>query len=97
MVVAVRQLQLKLPDGRDVEVLTAGPADGLPLVFHYGTPCATVLFRPLVAEAPRRRLRTVVYSRPGYATSTAKSGRVVADAVADVQAILGELPRPNWA
>ncbi len=91
MVVRARPLQLKLPDGRDLEVLTDGPTGGLPLIFRYGTPCAAVLFRPLVAEATRRKLRTVVYSRPGYATSTAKSGRSVADAVADVQAILGEL------
>ncbi len=91
MVVAARQLQLKLPDGRDLEVLTDGPTDGLPLIFHYGTPCAAVLHRPLVAAATQRRLRTVVYSRPGYATSTAKFGRSVADAIADVQAILGEL------
>src|ERR1700688_4539051 len=91
MVVAARQLQLRLPDGRDLEVLTEGPTDGLPLIFHYGTPCAAVLYRPLVAEATQRKLRTIVYSRPGYATSTAKSGRSVADAVGDVQAILDEL------
>ena len=91
MVVAARQLQLRLPDGRDLEVLTEGPTDGLPLIFHYGTPCAAVLYRPLVAEATQRKLRTIVYSRPGYATSTAKPGRSVADATADVQAILGEL------
>lgn len=90
MVVAARQLLLKLPDGRELEVLTDGPTGGLPLIFHYGTPCAAVLFRPLVAEATRRGLRTIVYSRPGYATSTPTSGRSVADAIADVQAILGE-------
>jgi len=91
MPVAARQLQLKLPDGRELEVLTDGPTDGLPLIFHYGTPCAAVLFRPLVVEATKRRLRTIVYSRPGYARSTPKPGRSVADAVVDVQAILGEL------
>src|SRR5260370_17687786 len=91
MVVAARQLQLRLPDGRDLEVLTDGPTGGLPLIFHYGTPCAAVLFRPLVAEATQRKLRTIVYSRPGYATSTAKPGRSLADAIADVQATLGDL------
>jgi pimeloyl-ACP methyl ester carboxylesterase len=91
MVIAARQLQLKLPDGRALEILIDGPAEGLPLIFHFGTPCAAVFFRPLVAEATRRKLRTVIYSRPGYATSSAKPGRSVADAVGDVQAILGEL------
>jgi hypothetical protein len=56
------------------------------LIFHLGTPSAAVLFGPLVEEATRRKLRTVVYSRPGYASSTAKPGRSVADAVADVRA-----------
>src|ERR1700726_3078105 len=91
MVVAARQLQLRLPGGPGLGGLTAGPTDGLPLIFHYGAPCAAVLYRPLVAEATQRKLRTIVYSRPGYATSTAKSGRSVADAVGDVQAVLDEL------
>jgi pimeloyl-ACP methyl ester carboxylesterase len=91
MVGAARHLQLKLPDGRHLEVLTDGPLDGLPLIFHLGTPCAALLFQPWVAGATQRKLRTVVYSRPGYATSTVKAGRSVADAVADVQAILSEL------
>ncbi len=75
MVIAARQLQVKLLDGRALEVLTEGPAKRLPLIFHLGIPCAAVLFRPLVAEARRHKLRTVVYSRPGYATSTAKWSR----------------------
>lgn len=91
MVLATQRKQLKLPDGRDLEVLVDGPRDGLPLIFHLGTPCAAVLYRPLVAEARRRGLRTIVYSRPGYANSTAKPGRTVADAVADVQAIVDHL------
>lgn len=88
---AARQMQLQLQDGRALEVLTEGPARGRPLIFHLGTPSAAVLFRPLVMEASRHKLRTVVYSRPGYASSTAKRGRSVADAVADVQSILNEL------
>ena len=91
MVLAARQEQLRLADGRNLEVLVEGPPDGLPLIFHLGTPCAAVLYRPLVAQASQRRLRTVVYSRPGYASSTPKLGRAVADAVADVRAILDRL------
>ena len=30
-----------LPDGRRLEVLVEGPADGLPLLVHTGTPSGT--------------------------------------------------------
>src|SRR5437763_6896651 len=91
MVGSDRELRLNLPDGRQLEVLADGPADGLPLLFHYGTPCGAVRYGPLVEAAATRDLRTIVYSRPGYGTSTAKHGRSIADDVKDVEAILGEL------
>ena len=91
MVGSDRELRLNLPDGRQLEVLADGPADGLPLLFHSGTPCGAVRYGPLVEAAARRELRTIVYSRPGYGTSAAKHGRSIADAVKDVEAILGEL------
>src|SRR2546430_11201389 len=80
MVGSDRELPLNLPDGRQLEVLADGPADGLPLLFHYGTPCGAVRYGPLVEAAARRELRTIVYSRPGYGTSTAKHGRSIAEA-----------------
>lgn len=96
MAIATQQLGLILPGGRDLEVVVDGPTDGLPLLFHYGTPSAALSFPPLVAEATRRRLRTIVYSRPGYAASTEKRGRSVADAVEDVSAILDEVEAPEF-
>jgi pimeloyl-ACP methyl ester carboxylesterase len=84
-------LEVRLADGRALEVLTSGPAPGLPLVFHNGTPVGAVLFPPLVQAARARGLRTVTYSRPGYAASTPRPGRSVADVAADVEAILDEL------
>ncbi len=36
------------------------PAKGLPLIFHGGTPTGALLFPPLVEEATRRGLWTVV-------------------------------------
>ena len=42
------------PDGRNIDFLIAGPADGLPLVLHEGTPVGLVLYPPTVR-------------RPGYA------------------------------
>jgi pimeloyl-ACP methyl ester carboxylesterase len=88
---ASRALSLRVPDGRTLEVLTDGPAHGLPLIFQSGTPTAAVLFPPLVKAARDRGLRTVIYSRPGYAGSTPQHGRTVAAAAADVVAILDQL------
>ena len=62
-----------------------------PLVFHWGTPGAAVWFGPLATAATRARLRLVMYSRPGYAGSTPRPGRSVADAAADVAAVLDAL------
>jgi pimeloyl-ACP methyl ester carboxylesterase len=82
---------LRLADGRILEYLTAGPADGTPLVFHHGTPFAALLFEPMVAAATRHGLRLVVYSRPGYAGSSPQPGRTVAAVAEDVTALLAEL------
>lgn len=82
---------LRLADGRTLEYLAAGPADGTPLVFHHGTPFAAVLFEPMVAAAVRHGLRLVVHSRPGYAGSTPLPGRTVADVTEDVTALLADL------
>jgi len=82
---------LRLADGRTLEYLVAGPEDGTPLVFHHGTPFAAIVFDPLVEAAARHGLRTVVYSRPGYAGSSPQPGRTVASAAEDTAALLDEL------
>src|ERR1700722_4730820 len=64
--------------GRQLEVLTAAPEDGLPLMFHNGTPGGLVAFGPMAAAAAARGLRTVMYARPGYAASRPQPGRGVA-------------------
>jgi pimeloyl-ACP methyl ester carboxylesterase len=78
-------------DGRQLEVLTSGADDGLPLVFHTGTPGGLVAFPPMAEAEAARGLRTVMYARPGYGDSTAQPGRQVADCAADVTAILDHL------
>ena len=77
--------------GRRLDVLTAGPEDGLPLVFHNGTPGGLVAFESMTGEASARGLRTVMYARPGYGDSTPLPGRRVADAAGDVAAVLDEI------
>jgi pimeloyl-ACP methyl ester carboxylesterase len=77
--------------GRQLEMLVAGPAGGLPLVFHNGTPSGLVAFGPMVDAAADLGLRTVMYARPGYGASTPQPGRRVAGAAADVTAVLDAL------
>ncbi len=82
---------IQLPDGRRLDVLVSGPADGLPLVFHDGTPGAATRIRVLERAVHARGLRLVTTSRPGYAGSTRQPGRSVVDVVADTDAVLAAL------
>jgi pimeloyl-ACP methyl ester carboxylesterase len=79
------------PDGRVIEFLVAGPADGLPLVLHEGTPCGLVLYPPTVRAAALRGLRVVLAARPGYEGSTPRPGRRVVDVAGDTAAVLDDL------
>jgi pimeloyl-ACP methyl ester carboxylesterase len=79
------------PDGRQLEYLVAGPADGPALLFHTGTPSPAVDFSGVTGPAAALGLRTIGYSRPGYGRSTERPGRRIADAVDDVTALLDEL------
>ena len=83
--------RIAMPDGRSIEVLIAGPPDGLPLVLHEGTPVGLVLYPPTVQAAAERGLRTILTARPGYEASTPRPGRRVVDVAADIAAVLDEL------
>ena len=88
-----RAFSVRTTDDRVVEVLTAGPTDGTPLIFNTGSPGGAALFPLLTEAAAEHHLRVVHYSRPGFGRSTAQPGRSVADAAGDVAAILDSL----WA
>jgi pimeloyl-ACP methyl ester carboxylesterase len=83
--------QVQLPDGRRLDMRVSGPADGLPLVFHHGTPSAAIPVRAVERAAHARGLRLVTTSRPGYGRSTRQPGRSVLDVVADTEALLAAL------
>jgi pimeloyl-ACP methyl ester carboxylesterase len=83
--------QLSLADGRLLDIRVSGPAEGLPLVFHHGTPGARTPFRALEQAAHRRGLRLVTASRAGYGGSGRHPGRQVVDVVADTAAVLASL------
>jgi pimeloyl-ACP methyl ester carboxylesterase len=80
--------RLVLTDGRDLEYRVSGPPNGLPLVFHHGTPGALVPFRVIERAAHARGLRLVTTSRPGYGGSTRQPNRSVADVVTDIAEVL---------
>jgi pimeloyl-ACP methyl ester carboxylesterase len=82
---------VQLPDGRRLDVQVSGPSDGLPLVFHHGTPGAATPIRALERAAHARGLRLVTTSRPGYGNSTRQPDRRVVDVVADTEAVLAAL------
>jgi len=79
---------VQLPDGRFLDVRVSGPADGIPLVFHHGTPGSSTPPHAIERAAHARGLRLVTTSRPGYGDSTAQPGRHVVDVAADTAAVL---------
>ena len=87
--VALRQISLKT--GGVLDVVVAGPEDGIPLVFHHGSPGVRMPFEPFIEAATTRGLRYVSYSRPGFGGSTRQPGRTVADCSRDTANILDEL------
>jgi pimeloyl-ACP methyl ester carboxylesterase len=80
-----------LPDGRRLDLRVSGPADGLPLVFHHGTPGAATPIRALERAAHARGLRLVTTSRPGYGDSSPQPGRRVVDVAADTAVVLAAI------
>ena len=89
------RLEVKTDDGRVLEVLTGGDPDGLPWLFHSGSPSAAVPYPTFEDTAARLGLRMVTYSRPGYGTSTpypwTDAAPRIVDDVADSVAILDHL------
>ena len=80
-----------LPDGRRIDLWVEGPTDGIPLVFHHGTPGSGLPFQPMVDAITDRGLRYVSTSRAGYGDSSRDPGRTVADVVEDTAAVLDHL------
>jgi len=77
-------------NGRALAVEDLGPETGFPVIMHNGAG-SRHLFPPAVAEGQRQGFRLIGYDRPGCGGSTAMPGRVIADCVSDVQAIMTEL------
>jgi len=85
------RIDLGLKDGRVLEVQVSGPADGVPLVWHHGTPGCAYQSEAKQRACAERGLRLVSYSRAGAGGSTRNPGRSVADVAADIAAVLDHL------
>jgi pimeloyl-ACP methyl ester carboxylesterase len=94
--VTVREFDVALPDGRTLHGYDTG-GDGVPVVWHHGTPNVGAPPRPLLKLADEIGLRWVSFDRPGYGGSTANSGRSVAAVVDDVVALADELEFDRFA
>lgn len=90
-VVDRKVVSISAADRRALEVVVAGPPDGVPLIVHHGTPGAAGLSDQLLAVGTARNVRHIAYSRPGYGGSDRDEGRSVASCVADVVAIADAL------
>jgi len=88
---AVEERSVTLRDGRVLAIAVSGPAGGVPLLYHHGTPGC--LLQPAASqdECARRGLRFVTYSRAGAQGSTRNPGRTVADVAADMEDVLDAL------
>ena len=82
---------IALTDGRRLECWASDGNEPSALLLQVGTPGAGVPYEPMLAGAARHGLRFVTYSRPGYASSTRRPGRSVADCAPDVAAIADRL------
>ncbi len=80
--------QVELSDGRRLDVIVSGPAEGPALVFHHGTLGSALQPRRLQRAADRHGMRLITTSRPGYGDSTRHRGRSVFDVVSDTADVL---------
>jgi pimeloyl-ACP methyl ester carboxylesterase len=87
----VEERSVTLRDGRTLAVAVHGPTDGVPLLYHHGTPGCLLQPAATRAETAARGLRLVTYTRAGAQGSTRNPGRSVADVAADMEDLLDEL------
>ncbi len=86
---------LTTPDGRSLDHLVTG--EGPLVISLHGTPGGHEPHPELVAAAQQLGLRLATFARPGYAGSTRRRGRTVADGVDDVLALADALGVERFA
>ena len=61
---------IRLEDGRTLQVYDSGAADDFTLLWHHGTPQTGAPLDPLLTAAARRGIRLLSYARPAYGGSS---------------------------
>jgi pimeloyl-ACP methyl ester carboxylesterase len=82
------QHTLALPDGRSLEVLTAGTPAASAVMFHHGTPGSCITWEEWLPVVAANGGFAISYSRAGYGSSSRHEGRTVVDNTKDIKAIL---------
>ena len=87
---------IRLDDGRSLQVSEYGEPDGRPVVFFHGTPGSRVCI-PDKAAVIENSVRFVTVDRPGYGGSDPNPGRTVLDWAADVEQLVDTLDIEQFA
>ena len=76
---------VRLPDGRSISFISAGPADGVPVVSLHGAIGSPRWRTPGLDELiDRLSIRYLVINRPGFGGSDPSPGRSVVDFASDL-------------
>ncbi len=86
---------LTLRDGRLLAFALSGPEDGVPVLYHHGTPGCLLQSRAMRRACAERGLRLLTYTRAGADGSTRNPGRSVADVVPDMAELLDHVGAPR--
>jgi pimeloyl-ACP methyl ester carboxylesterase len=93
----MRRHAVRASGGRTLAVIEDGDRDGVPVLYHHGTPGAGLLYRPWSTDAAERGIRLIGFDRAGYGGSDRQPGRTVADVAADAAAIADALEIDRFA
>ncbi len=79
---------ISLPGGRSLEIHSAGNPSSDAIIFHHGTPGASLTWEEWLPTVADQSGFAIAYSRAGYGESSRNTGRTVISNNADIAAIV---------